>query len=155
MARHPGWTRRFLSEADLDAIAAAVGDAEARTSGQIRVHLDRRLPPMKGTGDPALARAREVLLRLGMHRTRLRNAVLLYLAVEDHRLAIVGDEGIHRKVGDAYWAAVRDAMVDRLKAGAARDAILHAVTEIGCALATHFPGHGADPNELDDQVSAS
>ncbi len=155
MARHPGWTRRFLDEADFDAIAHAIHDAESRTSGQIRVHLERRLPSAPGVDDPVLARAREVLVRLEMHRTRLRNAVLLYLALEDRRLAIVGDEGIHRKVGDAYWASVRDALVTRLKAGTPREAIVHAVADIGRTLAKHFPGGGNDPDELEDEVSTS
>ena len=60
-----------------------------------------------------MTRARQVFAALGMHRTTHRAGVLIYLAVEDRKLAIVGDEGIHARVGDEYWSAVRDAMVAR------------------------------------------
>jgi uncharacterized membrane protein len=147
---HPTWTHRLLSDADLEAIAAAVAAAERETSGEIRVHLERRLP--RGTSD-ALVRAAEVFTTLGMQRTADRNGVLIYLAVDDHRLAIIGDAGVHAHVGDAYWQGVRDAMVERLRRGEARDAVLHAVTEAGRVLRRHFPRRPDDTNELSDRVS--
>ena len=89
-----------------------------------------------------------------MQRTAERNGVLIYLAVDDHRLAIVGDEGVHAQVGDAYWQRVRDAMVERLRRGEARDALVHAVPEAGLvAAARHFPRRPDDQNELSDRVS--
>jgi glycosyltransferase involved in cell wall biosynthesis len=68
-------------------------------------------------------------------------------------LAIVGDEGIHRRVGDDYWARVRDLMLDGLRAGAARDAIVAGVAEVGRVLGEHFPRRPDDTNELTDRVS--
>jgi uncharacterized membrane protein len=88
-----------------------------------------------------------------MHETAERNGVLLYLAVEDHKLAIVGDEAIHARVGDSYWTAVRDAMVERLRRGEAREAIVHAVRDVGGILQKFFPRRPDDRNELSDQVS--
>ena len=149
---HPRWTHRLLSDADLEAIAAAVAAAERETSGEIRVHLERRLP--RGSTD-ALGRAAEVFTTLGMQRTAERNGVLIYLAVDDHRLAIIGDAGVHAHVGDAYWHRVRDAMVERLRRGEARDAVLHAVTEAGLVLRRLFPRRPDDQNELSDRVSLS
>jgi uncharacterized membrane protein len=149
---HPRWTHRLLSDADLEAIAAAVAVAERETSGEIRVHLERRLP--RGSTD-TLARAAEVFTTLGMQRTAERNGVLIYLAVDDHRLAIIGDAGVHAHVGDAYWQRVRDAMVERLRRGEARDAVLLAVTEAGLVLRRLFPRRPDDQNELSDRVSLS
>jgi uncharacterized membrane protein len=151
---HPRWTRRLFGQGDLEAIAAAVAAAEGATSAEIRVHLDRRLPshPEVPAGD-ALAHARLVFVRLHMHETAERNGVLLYLAVEDRKLAIVGDEAIHARVGDQYWAAVRDAMVERLRRGEARDALVHAVRDVGGILQKFFPRRPDDRNELSDQVS--
>ena len=88
-----------------------------------------------------------------MHLTAERHGVLIYLAIEDHTLAIVGDEGIHRRVGDAYWAGVRDLMVTKLREGRALDAVLTGVAEVGRVLAEHFPRRPDDRNELSDQVS--
>jgi uncharacterized membrane protein len=151
MRRHPRWTRRLLSEADLEAIAAVVAAAERETSGEIRVHLERRLP---AAGD-ALARAGEVFDALGMRATAERNGVLIYLALADRKLAIVGDAGVHARVGEEYWQRVRDAMVERLRRGEARDAILHAVGEVGRVLRRFFPRRPDDDNELRDRVSMS
>lgn len=154
MGKHPRWARRFLSEADFDAIVHAIVAAEAETSGEIRVHLERRGPRRRGDkwGD-VYQRAHEVFSHLGMRRTPQRHGVLIYLALEDRKLAIVGDEGIHGRVGDLYWARVRDLMVEKLRAGAPRDAILAAIREVGRALREHFPRRPGDSNELSDQVS--
>jgi len=154
MRRHPRWARHVLSDADLDAIVAAVREAESRTSAEIRVHLERRIAHglRRRTTDP-MERARQVFAALGMHRTAQRSGVLVYLAVEDRKLAIVGDEGIHARVGDDYWNTVRDRMVERLRAGALRGAVVGAVTEVGAALARVFPRRPGDVDELSDDVS--
>jgi uncharacterized membrane protein len=148
-SKHPRWARTLFSDADLEAIAAAVHEAERHTSGEIRVHLERRLPRAMDV----LARAAQVFKHLEMHATADRNAVLLYFAVEDRKLAIVGDRGVHDRVGEAYWPRVRDAMVERLRAGAPRDAVVHAVTDVGLVLQKFFPRRPGDRNELSDDVS--
>jgi uncharacterized membrane protein len=150
MVTHPRWVLALLSAADLEAIAAAVTAAERETSGEIRVHLERRLP--RGVPD-ALTRATDVFTRLGMHATDARNGVLIYLTVDDHKLAIAGDAGVHARVGDEYWQRIRDVMVERLRRGEARAAVLHAVTEVGEVLRRFFPRRPDDRNELSDRVS--
>lgn len=152
MARHPRWVRRWLSAADLKALARAIGEAERHTSGEIRVHLERRIPG-RPADDAVQARARDVFRRLGLDRTRERNAVLIYLALEDRRLAVVGDEGVHARVGDAYWARVRDVMVEHLRRGGLREALAAAIETVGETLRRHFPRRPDDRNELPDQVT--
>ena len=76
--------------------------------GGVRVHLDHRCP-----GDP-VARAIAVFERLGMHRTDGRNGVLVYAAIADRKLAVIGDLEIHGRVGDAYWQEVVDGMTRHL-----------------------------------------
>jgi uncharacterized membrane protein len=147
---HPRWTRALFSSEDLEAISVAVADAERGTSGEVRVHLERRLPA--GAGD-ALARATEIFNRLGMQATVDRNGVLIYLALDDHKLAIAGDAGVHGRVGDEYWQRIRDAMVERLRRGQPRDAVLYAVSEVGDVLRRFFPRRPDDRNELSDRVS--
>jgi len=149
--RHPRWTRALFTAEDLEAIAATVAGAERGTSGEIRVHLERRLP----RATTPMARATEVFARLKMHATVDRNGVLIYLAVEDRKLAIVGDVGVHARVGDDYWQRVRDEMVERMRAGASRDAIVRAVMDVGLVLRKFFPRRPDDRNELSDEVSLS
>ena len=151
--RHPPWAERLFKAEDFTAMADAVRAAEAATSAEIRVHLERRLHRLPLQRPDALRRARRVFAHLGMHLTAERHGVLIYLAVEDRKLAIVGDEGIHRHVGDAYWETVRDLMIARLREGRALEAVLAGVAEVGRVLARHFPRRPDDKNELSDQVS--
>jgi uncharacterized membrane protein len=143
----PGWVLAFLSAADLDAISRAIAAAESLTSAEIRVHLERRC-----IGAP-VARAVEMFEQLGMQRTARRHGVLLYFAVEDQRLAVIGDRGIHVHVGDAYWRALAATVAGRLGHASHVDAIVDGIVEIGRVLARHFPRRPDDRNELSDDVS--
>lgn len=154
MGRHPKWVQRLLSDEDLDDIARSITSAEANTSAEIRVHLERRIRRRPWARPPdALQRARDVFWRLGMHRTRERSGVLIYLAIEDRRFAIVGDEGIHARVGETYWASVRDLMAEKLRSQRPCEAILSAIAETVHVLREHFPRRPDDKDELSDQVS--
>jgi uncharacterized membrane protein len=147
MARHPRWVRRFMSEADLEAVTRAIGEAEARTAAEIRVHLDHKCP-----GDP-MARAKALFERLGMHRTAGRHGVLVYVAIAHRKLAVIGDQGIHERVGDAYWQRLVADVLAHFRDEHPRDGFLHAVGALGAALRQHFPRDPDDRNELRDDVS--
>ncbi len=149
MARQPRWVGRFLSREDLDTITRAIAEAERHTSAEIRVHLDARCP-----GEP-MARAVGVFETLGMHRTALRHGVLIYVSIEDRRLAVIGDRGIHERVGEAYWRQLVDDVLAHFREERPRDGLLHAVGELGRALRRHFPHPPEDTNELSDQVSVA
>ena len=154
MFGHPRWVRRLFSPADLEAIVAAVRAAEAHTAAEIRVHVERRIAHgWRAPTHDALVRARQVFVALKMHETALRAGVLIYVAIEDRQLAIVGDEGIHARVDTGYWDAIRDRMIERLRAGAARDAVVRAVADVGAVLAREFPRRPDDIDELPDDVS--
>ena len=152
---HPKWVQSVFSEQDLGDIAAAVGRVESSAAAEVRVHLEPRLPKPTGNATPdPFVRAVALFQQLGMHRTRLRNGVLLYLALEDRKLAIVGDEAIHARVGPAYWDRVRDLMVERMRGHAPREAVVRAVEEIGRVLTKHFPRTpGSGGGELSNEVS--
>jgi uncharacterized membrane protein len=147
MARHPKWVRAVLSEDDLEAIARAIEQAEEHTSAEIRVHLDHGCP-----GD-AVQQAIRVFERLGMHKTAARNGVLVYISVTDRKLAIIGDKGIHERVGEDYWQGLVAGVRLRLRQQGPRDGLIHAVAEMGRALTHHFPRRPTDKNELSDEVS--
>jgi len=147
MARHPKWVRALLSDDDLAAIARAIAEAEGQTSAEIRVHLDHSCE-----GD-ALRQAIKVFERLGMHRTAARNGVLVYITATDRKLAVIGDKGIHERVGEAYWQGLVAAVRERLSQRKTRDGLIHAIAAVGRELARHFPPRSSDNNELSDQVS--
>jgi uncharacterized membrane protein len=102
-----------------------------------------------------MVRAVAVFERLGMTRTAARNGVLVYVAVEDRKLAVIGDEGIHRAVGEDYWRGLVGDVLAHMRDRRPRDGLTHAVGEIGEALARFFPRRPDDRNELSDRVSLS
>jgi len=140
---------RFFSQAEQDSIKRAIEEAEAGTSGEIRVHLDRRCP-----GDP-VASARSWFEKLRMWTTRERNGVLLYLAIADRKFALWGDEGIHGVLPPGFWEGLRDRMVAEFAKDRFAEGIADAVREIGEALRTHFPHKADDVDELSDDLSVS
>lgn len=139
--------RRILSEAEERKIVLAIEESERRTSGEIRVHIEER------TGGDALGAARRWFHRLGMDRTALRNGVLIYLAVHDRAFAIVGDQGIHEKVGEACWNSLRDQLQAAFTQGEFVVGLEGAVRSVGSLLSEHFPPGGGDRNELPNEVS--
>ena len=136
----------LLPPVDQERVLAAIRSAEARTSGQVKVHLEGRCI------GPARRRAERVFLILGLERTQHRNAVLLYVAVRDHKYAILGDTGIHEAVGGAFWDAAAAQMKDAFARGALGDGLVGAIEAIGEKLAERFPP-AATGNEIPDDIS--
>ena len=125
----------------------AIREAESKTSGQIRVFIQRG----KSDVDPLIA-AQKKFHRLGMHKTPERNAILIFVAPRAHKFAVLGDRGIHEKCGEDYWQRIVDLMRDHFRSERFTDAIVDAVGDIGEVLARHFPKTFDDANELPDQI---
>ena len=136
-----------FKDQDRARIVAAIGEAENKTSGEIQVHLEKYCP-----GD-VLDRAAEVFGDLGMHKTRLRNGVLFYLAVEDHKFAVLGDAGIHQKVPAHFWDGVKDHMRSLFMQGRFTDGLCEGIAMAGQQLQAFFPTDDDNPNELPDAIS--
>lgn len=138
----------FFSEEEKRLIVNAIGQAELQTSGEIRVYVESRCRFV----DP-LDRAAEVFAFLQMEKTAARNAVLVYLAVKDRQLAILGDRGIHEKVGEEFWQQQVSKILSEFRRDHFAEAIARMITEIGDALKTHFPfDRQSDVNELPDDI---
>lgn len=129
-------------------IEQAISALEQRTSAELRVVVEQK---NKSKLD-AIGRAEQLFSELNMQATQERNGVLIYLAFKPHHLAVVGDEGIHQKVGQAFWQAVYEAMKLPLQAGEFTQAICQGIHQVGEALAVHFPYQADDKNELPNEV---
>jgi uncharacterized membrane protein len=140
-------TKEFLSKLEHDRIVQAIRDAEARTSGEIRVYIQRG----ELSGDQ-LAVAARAFQRFGMEKTRERNAVLIFVAPRAQKFAIVGDKAIHEKCGDSLWQTVVAKMDEHFRNERFSDAIVEAIHNLGEVLARHFPRRNGDSNELPDTV---
>lgn len=150
MARFRYDPARFLRGADEEAVVAAIARAEAGSTAELVVQVDRhaRVP-----GQP-VASAERAFGELGLHRTAQRNAVLFYIALLDHQLAIVGDEGIDRAVQRDFWDERVRELLEAFAAGRPAEGLVAAIDRCGDELARHFPaplGGSGNPNELPDR----
>ena len=139
--------RAFFTQADREEILIAIREAEARTSGEIRVRVEAT------TDKDPMVTARRVFEALGMRETELHNGVLFLIAVEDRRFVILGDDGIDRKVPADFWDGVRDVVLDHFRQQRFAAGLAAGIRLAGEQLATYFPRQDDDINELPDAIS--
>jgi uncharacterized membrane protein len=139
-------TKDFIKGLDAALIEQAIQEAERKTSGEIRVVVSQQ-----PVDDPVSA-ARAEFARQGMTKTKRRNAVLLFIAPASQGFAIIGDEGVHARCGDAFWSEVAAAMQKDFRDGRHTHALLEGITRSGALLAAHFPPEAGDTNELPNTV---
>jgi uncharacterized membrane protein len=137
----------FLTEAEKAEILEAIKTAEHDTSGEIRVHLE-----MSCKGD-VLDRSAEIFSKLGMHKTELRNGVLIYLAIEDRKFSIIGDSGINKLVAPNFWENVKVVMRNLFEEGKFAEGLIRGIIMAGENLKANFPFQYGDVNELSDEIS--
>jgi len=128
-------------------IVAAIKDAELNTSGEVKVHIDKKCK------EDVLDRAAFIFDQLEMQKTELRNGVLIYLAVEDKKLAILGDAGINLKVPKNFWDTSRDFMIKHFKEGKFTEGLAGGIRMAGEQLKAHYPYQSDYVNELSDDIS--
>jgi uncharacterized membrane protein len=139
--------RDFLSQLEHDAIVRAIDEAEAATSGEIRLFVSRKEP------EDAVAAAQAAFDHLGMHKTKERNGVLLFVAPRVRKFAIIGDKAVHERCGDAFWKEVAQEISTHFRRGGFTDGILHGIRRAGQLLAEHFPRRPGGRNQLPDDIA--
>lgn len=137
----------ILSHKEDRRVVEAIRQAEMNTSGEIKVHIENFC---KGNVEE---RSLVVFNRLKLNETKLRNGVLIYLAVRDHKFAILGDEGINKVVEDGFWNDVKDLMLSHFKENRFADGLEQGIQRCGEKLKTYFPFQSDDKNEIPDDIS--
>ncbi len=139
--------RKLRKLIDGEAVQAAIHRAEAGTTGEIRVSVSTFFwGEVRKTAEMAFK-------RLGMDRTAHRNGVLFFVVPSRRSFVVLGDEGLHQKVGQEFWDGVASAVSERFKKGDFTGGLVHGIGEAGRQLALHFPSEGhRDGNELPDEV---
>lgn len=139
----------FLSAIDDARIVSAIQVAEARSRGEIRVHVAQGVVP------DARRAAEADFARLGMTATAERNGVLILVAPETQSFAVVGDRGIDEKLPPGFWDEMAAVLAADFRAARFTEGIVSAVTRVADELARHFPRRPGeeDRNELPDGVS--
>jgi uncharacterized membrane protein len=138
----------ILTAQQQEKIIAAIGEAEKMTSGEIKVHLEA----ICEAGDP-YARAKAIFEYLSLHKTALRNGVLIYVAYEDRKFAILGDKGIDAKIGPEFWNSTAAILKQNLTLGNYEKGLVDSITEAGKQLKEHFPIQKNDKNEIPNELS--
>ncbi len=140
---------RFISKHQEEAIIQAIREAESQTSGEVRVHIQKKL------NGPVVQEAQKVFFKLNMHHTRQRNGVLFFIAPENRQFAVLGDQGINEVVPPHFWEDIRDLLREHFRNGLVPEGISAAVRMVGEKLHAYFPVHTENPNELSDDISFS
>jgi len=138
---------KFFTTDQKQQIVGAIKNAELNTSGEIRVHIENHCKK------EVLDRAAVVFASLKMHKTKLRNGVLFYLAIKDHKFAILGDGGINAVIPDDFWDNTKEMMQQKFKEGEFTEGLSSGIKMAGEQLKSHFPYQSDDVNELDDDIS--
>lgn len=137
----------FLSPEEEQEIIEAILEAETKTSGEIRVHIEARCK-----GD-AFERAREIFYILKMDNTKNNNGVLFYVAVNDHKFAIYGDRGMNAVVPRDFWNETKEILEVYFKKKLFKEGLRKAILKAGMELKAHFPRTAGDTNELGNEIS--
>ncbi len=142
------WTRRkLLAAIDAQRVREAIAEAERRTSGEIRVSVASFF-----WGDVRRV-AERAFARLGMMATKERNGVFFFVVPSRRRFVILGDQGIHAKVGPEFWEHVAAAVSERFRVKDFTGGLVRGIETVGRELAAHFPYDAeSDRNELPDDV---
>jgi uncharacterized membrane protein len=139
--------KKLLQIVDRDRIQRAIEAAEHRTSGEICVSV---APLFWGNVEKA---AQKAFARLGMTRTHARNGVLFFVVPARRKFVVLGDSGIHERVGQEFWNSVASAVSEKFRDGDFTGGLVHGIERVGEQLTAYFPyDPSTDKNELSNEV---
>lgn len=141
------FTTKFFKKSEGESIVQSIRSAEARTSGEIRVHIQKKI---KGE---LLEEAVSVFKYLKMDDTELRNGVLIFIVPSKKRFCIIGDEGINEIVPENFWEEIKNDLRLHFQSNKIAEGLCKNIERIGEKLKSHFPIEEDDQNELPDTIS--
>jgi uncharacterized membrane protein len=144
--------KQAFPDTTLDAIAEAIDLGERTHRGEVRLIVEKSLP-FEAAWDGVTNRQRAIALfaDYGVWDTEDNCGVLIYVNLAEHKIDIVADRGIDRKIDAATWQAVCRTMTEGFRQGSFHEATLAAVNQVNELLRQHFPTSGERPNELPDR----
>ncbi len=139
----------FFSKVDEPRIVESIRLAEGRSRGEIRIHVTEAR-----VSDP-VPEAVVAFERLGMTATAERNGILIFVAPENQKFAVLGDSGITSIVGTGPLDEIASAISAAFREARFTDGLVAAIEKAGDLLAAHFPSRqGAEEqNELPNTIS--
>ncbi|CAN5273512.1 TPM domain-containing protein [soil metagenome] len=137
----------FFTDVQKETIVKAIGDAEAKTNGEIRVHIEE-----KCKGD-VVKRAENIFGELKMQETAERSGVLFYLAIDSRVFGIYGDKGINEKVPSDFWNTISAKMEEEFRKENFTEGLCIGIAMAGEKLSLYFPKAADNSNELSNEIS--
>lgn len=128
-------TRHFINQLEKNRLVKAIQEAEQGSSGDIVLYIS-----YKKVADPQIA-ARAVFRKLSLGKTEIQNAVLIFLAPENQKLAVIGGTDLYQKLPHDWWTNLITEMSANFVENRLTEGLLLAIEKIGIALRTHFPMH--------------
>lgn len=142
---------KYFSKEELDSITDYIAETEKYTSGEIRICFRNKI----ARADRNLT-TRELALKefhkLGMHNTKDKTGILLYILFNDRKFEIVADEGINAKISDEKWSVITNHLINEFKSGNYKSGVIKALDEIKEVLVKEFPRKAGDKNELSNDI---
>jgi len=144
-----GRKKEMLDKDSQHRIVECIKEAESKTTGEVRVYMEHHCSYMD-----ARLRAIEIFRHLNMHKTEMRNGVLVYVALTDRQFAILGDAGIDKMAGGAdFWQQAAGMLKAQMKQNNVTEGLCECIREMGNVLSQHFPYNSAVPrNQLPDEI---
>jgi len=139
--------REFFTQEQQHQMVEAIRVAEKNTSGEVRFFVESKCKYV----DP-VDRAKEIFFSLKMEQTKDRNAILLYMAMDDHQLALFADEGIYQRLGTQFWTDEVKKIIAHFTKDDYTGGVCRVVGDVGEALKKEFPYESSDKNELPDEI---
>lgn len=140
-------SEQFLTDEQEQRIIDAIREAEKKTSGEVRIHIEHHCE------GESLQRAARIFHDLGMDQTQQQNGVLIYIATEDHKAAVYAGKGIHTQVEETFWDDVLNLLIKHFKQSEYEKGIEKAVDKVGHKLEELFPYQRGDIDELSNDIS--
>jgi uncharacterized membrane protein len=138
--------RKLLRVIDREKVKAAIESAEHQTSGEICVSV---APLFWGSVEKAADKA---FVRMDMVHTKHRNGVLFFVVPSRRKFVVLGDQGIHEKVGQEFWDRIAAVLSEKFRDGDFTGGLVRGIEEVGKQLSVHFPYVKGDKDELPDDV---
>jgi uncharacterized membrane protein len=136
----------------LAAITRAIAAGEQTHRGEVRLIVEKAMPSEAiWAGISNRQRALALFADHGVWDTEENCGVLVYVNLAEHKVDIVADRGIARKIDEATWRAICRTMTSNFAQGKFHEGTLEAIEHVNALLRTHFPADGARPNQLPDQ----
>ena len=139
--------RFFFNKTEQELLINSIAEAELKTSGEIRLHLTNFC-----IGNEVKA-AQKVFVKLKMHETKEKNGVLIYIATVSRKIAVIGDEGIHQKLGNEFWQKIVSELITQFKNNNKASSLAKCILTCGEQLGKFFPLQSDDKNELSNLIS--